>query len=57
VRVIVDYASTMHFHYRDRIIAKFGGCDATMKAAMTASFGPPIVVTSATCWKLRSSGD
>ena len=46
--MIVDYASTMHFYYRDRIVATFGGCDAGVK--MEQLFGPPVVVTSAACW-------
>jgi len=51
-RVHVDYASTVHFYYRDRIIAKFGGCNDGVKAVMATLFGPPVVVTNSTCWTL-----
>lgn len=51
-RVHVDYASSMRFHYRDRIIAAYAGCDTTFRAAMETVFGAPIVETGGTtCWK------
>ena len=48
-RVIVDYVGTQHFYLRDRVIARRGGCDATVKSAMEKLFGPPLIVTSSTC--------
>lgn len=42
--VIVDYIGTMHFHYRDRVIAVYGGCDAEIKRTMETLFGPPLIV-------------
>jgi hypothetical protein len=48
-RVIVDYIGRQSFYYRDRVIARHGGCSATITMAMETLFGSPVVVTSAGC--------
>ena len=45
----VTYARPMHFYYRDRVIAAYGGCTAPIKSAMETLFGPPVQAPSA-CW-------
>jgi hypothetical protein len=55
MRVIVDYIGTQHFYYRDRVIGRHSGCDATVKGAMETLFGPPVVVTSSTCTSIFTS--
>lgn len=33
-----------YIHYRDRIIARYGGCTATLRDTMVTLFGSPVVV-------------
>jgi hypothetical protein len=40
----VTYWQRQYFHYRDRVIARYGGCDAAFRNAMASIFGPPLVV-------------
>jgi hypothetical protein len=40
------WANRVHFHYRDRVIAMFGGCHAEAQAAMVRVFGPALVVAN-----------
>jgi len=48
-RVIVDYIGRQSFYHRDRVIARHGGCDATIATAMETLFGSPVIVTSGSC--------
>ena len=40
----VTWVPRQHFHYRDRMIVVYGGCNATYRDAMVKLFGPALVV-------------
>src|SRR5687768_10080435 len=48
-RVHADYIQRQHFYYRDRVIARHGGCDAMVMSVMQTLFASPVVVTQAGC--------
>src|SRR5687767_2361343 len=48
-RVHADYIQRQHFYYRDRVIARHSGCDATLASVMQTLFASPVVVTGGGC--------